>query len=85
MPGQYLAVDPKGRAVMIGAVEKQKLVYILNRLDCCVCMYVYTGLYEDFSFLLYFRFLCSNRRNHCGITINGLSFFCLLVFLSSRL
>ena len=51
VPGQYLAVDPKGRALMIGsflhvkdsqriqpqiclisgAVEKQKLVYILNR------------------------------------------------------
>ncbi|CEH18667.1 pre-mrna-splicing factor rse1 [Ceraceosorus bombacis] len=31
VPGQYLAVDPKGRAVMIGALEKAKLVYILNR------------------------------------------------------
>eukprot|EP00040_Diaphanoeca_grandis_P039239 m.258510 g.258510 ORF g.258510 m.258510 type:complete len:1196 (+) comp36678_c0_seq1:191-3778(+) len=31
VPGQYLAVDPKGRALMIGAIEKQKLVYILNR------------------------------------------------------
>lgn len=31
VPGQYLAIDPKGRAVMIAAVEKQKLVYILNR------------------------------------------------------
>ncbi|KAI8815119.1 CPSF A subunit region-domain-containing protein [Cladochytrium replicatum] len=31
VPGQYIAADPKGRAVMIGAVEKQKLVYILNR------------------------------------------------------
>ncbi|KAJ3101047.1 Splicing factor 3B subunit 3 [Phlyctochytrium planicorne] len=31
VPGQYLASDPRGRAVMIGAVEKQKLVYILNR------------------------------------------------------
>lgn len=31
VPGQYLAVDPKGRAVMVGAVEKQKLVYIFNR------------------------------------------------------
>ena len=51
VPGQYLAVDPKGRSLMIGqwntlrtilyvycrvffpvgAVEKQKLVYILNR------------------------------------------------------
>ncbi|XP_022082283.1 splicing factor 3B subunit 3-like [Acanthaster planci] len=31
VPGQLLAVDPKGRAVMIAAVEKQKLVYILNR------------------------------------------------------
>ena len=31
VPGQYLAIDPKGRAVIIAAVEKQKLVYILNR------------------------------------------------------
>lgn len=31
MPGQYLAVDPKGRAFMVGAIEKQKFVYILNR------------------------------------------------------
>jgi hypothetical protein len=31
VPGQYLACDPKGRAVMIAAVEKQKFVYVLNR------------------------------------------------------
>ncbi|KAF2295949.1 hypothetical protein GH714_035293 [Hevea brasiliensis] len=31
VPGQFLAIDPKGRAVMIGACEKQKLVYVLNR------------------------------------------------------
>lgn len=31
VPGQYLAIDPKGRAIMVGAVEKQKLVYIMNR------------------------------------------------------
>jgi splicing factor 3B subunit 3 len=31
VPGEFLAVDPKGRAIMIGAVEKQKFVYILNR------------------------------------------------------
>ncbi|KAF8312848.1 hypothetical protein DL93DRAFT_2081807 [Clavulina sp. PMI_390] len=31
VPGQYLAVDNKGRAVMISAMEKSKLVYILNR------------------------------------------------------
>jgi splicing factor 3B subunit 3 len=31
VPGQYLATDPKSRAVMIGAIEKQKFVYILNR------------------------------------------------------
>ncbi|CAL8090375.1 unnamed protein product [Calicophoron daubneyi] len=31
VPGQYLAINPKGRAFMIGAVEKQKLVYIMNR------------------------------------------------------
>lgn len=30
-PGQYLASDPKGRAIMISAVEKRKLVYVLNR------------------------------------------------------
>lgn len=31
VPGQFLAADPKGRAVMIGAVEKAKLIYVLNR------------------------------------------------------
>lgn len=31
VPGQYLATDPKGRATMLGAVEKQKFVYVLNR------------------------------------------------------
>lgn len=31
VPGEMLAVDPKGRAVMIAAVEKQKFVYVLNR------------------------------------------------------
>lgn len=31
VPGQYIAADPKGRSVMISAIEKQKFVYILNR------------------------------------------------------
>ncbi|KAF9586806.1 hypothetical protein IFM89_039968 [Coptis chinensis] len=31
IPGQFLAVDPKGRAVMIGACEKQKFVYVFDR------------------------------------------------------
>lgn len=31
VPGQLLAVDPKGRACLIAAAEKQKLVYVLNR------------------------------------------------------
>lgn len=31
VPGQYLAADPKGRACMIASVEKNKLVYILDR------------------------------------------------------
>lgn len=31
VPGQYVAADPKGRALMVAAVEKQKFVYILNR------------------------------------------------------
>ena len=31
VPGQYVAADPKGRAIMVAAVEKQKFVYVLNR------------------------------------------------------
>ncbi|KAH6850190.1 CPSF A subunit region-domain-containing protein [Chaetomium sp. MPI-CAGE-AT-0009] len=31
VPGQYLAADPKGRACLIAGVEKNKLVYVLNR------------------------------------------------------
>lgn len=31
VPGQYLAVDPKGRACLLASIEKNKLVYILNR------------------------------------------------------
>jgi splicing factor 3B subunit 3 len=31
VPGQHVAADPRGRAVMVAAIEKQKLVYILNR------------------------------------------------------
>lgn len=31
VPGQYVAVDPAGRAAMVAAIEKQKFVYILNR------------------------------------------------------
>ncbi|KAI0199352.1 CPSF A subunit region-domain-containing protein [Astrocystis sublimbata] len=30
-PGQYLAVDPKGRACLLASIEKNKLLYILNR------------------------------------------------------
>lgn len=29
--GQFLAVDPRGRAVMVCAMEKQKLVYVITR------------------------------------------------------
>ena len=31
VPGQLLACDPKGRVLMLGALEKQKFVYVLNR------------------------------------------------------
>ncbi|ORY86166.1 CPSF A subunit region-domain-containing protein [Protomyces lactucae-debilis] len=31
VPGEFMAVDPKGRAVFIASVEKNKLVYVLNR------------------------------------------------------
>ena len=30
-PGQYLAADPMGRAIMVGAIEKKKVVYVMNR------------------------------------------------------
>ena len=30
-PGEYVGVDPRGRAIMVGAIEKQKFVYIMNR------------------------------------------------------
>ena len=29
--GEYLASDPKGRALMIAAIEREKLVYLINR------------------------------------------------------
>ncbi|KAK3380060.1 Pre-mRNA-splicing factor rse-1 [Lasiosphaeria ovina] len=31
VPGQYLAADPRGRACLIASIEKNKLVYVLNR------------------------------------------------------
>ncbi len=31
VPGQYLAADPRGRACLIASLEKNKLVYVLNR------------------------------------------------------
>ena len=30
-PGQYLGVDPRGRACMIASIEKRKLVYVIHR------------------------------------------------------
>ena len=30
-PGQYLGVDPRGRACMIASIEKRKLVYVVHR------------------------------------------------------
>ena len=31
VPGHFLSVDPQGRALLLGALEKQKFVYVLNR------------------------------------------------------
>eukprot|EP00924_Labyrinthula_sp_SR-Ha-C_P013060 augustus_masked-scaffold_12-processed-gene-8.0-mRNA-1 protein AED:0.23 eAED:0.26 QI:0/-1/0/1/-1/1/1/0/1238 len=31
VPGEYIAVDPQGRAVMLASLEKNKLVYVTNR------------------------------------------------------
>ncbi|PHH91551.1 hypothetical protein CDD83_36 [Cordyceps sp. RAO-2017] len=32
VPGEYLVCDPKGRAFLVASVEKNKLVYVLNRI-----------------------------------------------------
>lgn len=31
VPGQFVAVDPQGRSIMFAALEKQKMVYVMNR------------------------------------------------------
>ena len=31
VPGQYIAADPKGRALMVASIEKQKFVYVMSR------------------------------------------------------
>ena len=31
VPGQFVAADPRGRAAVVAAVEKAKLIYVLNR------------------------------------------------------
>lgn len=31
IPGQYVASDPRGRAAMVAAIDRQKFIYILNR------------------------------------------------------
>ena len=31
MPGEYLSADPKGRAVMLASVEKNRVAYVLAR------------------------------------------------------
>ncbi len=33
VPGEYVACDPQGRALMVAAVERQKFVYVLGRDD----------------------------------------------------
>ena len=32
-PGEYLAIDNKSRAIMIGGIEKEKFVYIFKEID----------------------------------------------------
>ena len=54
VPGQFLAVDPKGRAVMVGAVEKQKMVYVLNR-DAAARLTISSPLEAHKSFHLCFH------------------------------
>ncbi|KND95090.1 Pre-mRNA-splicing factor RSE1 [Tolypocladium ophioglossoides CBS 100239] len=33
VPGEYLVCDPKGRAFLVASIEKNKLVYVLNRVS----------------------------------------------------
>eukprot|EP01047_Picozoa_sp_COSAG01_P019033 COSAG01_NODE_1046_length_11949_cov_4.662700_2_plen_984_part_00 len=54
VPGQFLAVDPKGRAVLVGAVEKQKMVYVLNR-DAAARLTISSPLEAHKSFHLSFH------------------------------
>ena len=54
VPGQFLAVDPKGRAVMVGAIEKQKMVYVLNR-DAAARLTISSPLEAHKSFHLTFH------------------------------
>ena len=35
IPGEFLAVDPKGRAFLLAAVEKQKSARLSRRDTCC--------------------------------------------------
>lgn len=45
VPGQYLAADPQGRAIMISAVEKQKLVSVaMMRMPFGRCRVVTTSV-----------------------------------------
>lgn len=53
VPGQYLACDPHGRAAMVAAVEKQKLVYILNR-DSTATLTISSPLEAHKSFTICF-------------------------------
>jgi splicing factor 3B subunit 3 len=75
VPGQYLAVDPKGRAVMIAAVEKSKLVYVLNR-DTAANLTISSPLEAHKSHTLCFALValdmgCARMRVHACARVEG--------------
>lgn len=59
VPGQYLAADPQGRAIMISAVEKQKLV----RGPVCSCCFAIATYVIHARFTNCWRFIA----RACGL------------------
>lgn len=57
VPGQYLAIDPKGRAVMIGNINKPKFILMVHTLLCLLPIPVFYNNFEAFiwNLLMFIR------------------------------
>ncbi|XP_047324313.1 spliceosome-associated protein 130 A-like [Impatiens glandulifera] len=65
VPGQYLAIEPYGRAVMIGACEEQKLVFLLTRGDKKDGLTIYPPIHVHNSKVLCYS-ICGVDRGFCN-------------------